>query len=114
MLDVGGELAMPVTRQHFPVRLTQAQRRVVAEIIPAFASRLKLDERTQRTIQFTLAELQAIQEKAGAAVRHAITGREENALRHVLDTATHVIEHHLGTGANPAPERLYQFKITLL
>jgi hypothetical protein len=105
---------MPAVPQRFPVRLTQAQRRAIAEVAPEFAGRLKLGERNQRTIQFTLAELKAIQEKAGAAVRHAITAREENALEHVLDAATHVIEHHRGTGPNPAPERLYQFRITLL
>jgi hypothetical protein len=104
---------MPAVPQHFPLRLTQAQRRVIAEIIPELADRLRLDERNQRTIQFTLAELKALQEKVGAAVRHALTGREENTLRHVLDTATHVIEHHGGTGSNPASQRLYQFKITL-
>jgi hypothetical protein len=105
---------MPAVPQHFPVKLTQAQRRVVAEIVPALASRLKLGERNPRTIHFTLAELQAIREKAGSAVRHAVSGREENALRRVLDAATHVIEHHRGAGSNPAPERLYQFRITLL
>jgi hypothetical protein len=105
---------MPAVPRHFPVRLTQAQRKVVAEIAPALADRLKLGERNPRTIQFTLAELRAIREKAGAAVRHAITRREENALGHVLDAATHVIEHHRGAGANPAPDRLYQFRITLL
>ena len=105
---------MPAVPRHFPVRLTQAQRRAIAEVVPALASRLKLGERNQRTILFTLAELRAIQEKAGAAARHAITRREENALGHVLDAATHVIEHHRGAGTNPAPERLYQFKITLL
>jgi hypothetical protein len=86
----------------------------VAEIALELADRLKLHERNQRTIPFTLAELEAIQQKAGAAVRHAITGRQENALRHVLDTTTHVIEHHRGAGSNPGSERLYQFKITLL
>ena len=43
--------------QRFPVRLTQAQRKVVAEVAPELADRLKLDERNQRTIHFTLAEL---------------------------------------------------------
>ena len=105
---------MPVSRQRFPVRLTQAQRRVIAEVVPELAGRLKLGERNPRTIHFTLAELQAIREKAGSAVRHAVSGREENALRRVLDAATHVIEHHRGAGPNPAPERLYQFRITLL
>jgi hypothetical protein len=105
---------MAAVPQHVPVRLTQAQRKVVAEIVPELADRLKLDERNQRTIPFTPAELKVIRERAGAAVRHAITGRKENSLKHVLDTTTHTIEHLRGTGSNPAPERAYQFKITLL
>jgi hypothetical protein len=51
MLDVGVAIAMAVSRQQFPVRLTQAQRRVVASIAPELAARLMLDERNQRTIQ---------------------------------------------------------------
>jgi 8-oxo-dGTP pyrophosphatase MutT (NUDIX family) len=97
---------MPDSQQHFPVRLTQAQRKVVAEIAPELAHRLKLDERNRRTIPFTLAELKAIKERAGQAIRHAISGMQENSLRHVLDAATHVIEHYWGTGSNPASERL--------
>src|SRR5262249_42374245 len=54
MLDVGAAIAMAVSRQHFAVRLTQAQRKVVAEIVPELSERLKLDERNQRTIPFTL------------------------------------------------------------
>jgi hypothetical protein len=53
------------TDQHFPVKLTQAQRKVVAEIAPELADRLKLNERNQRTIPFTLAELNTIKAKAG-------------------------------------------------
>jgi hypothetical protein len=105
---------MPAVPQHISVKLTQAQRLVVAEVAPGLADRLKLAERNQRAIRFTLAELEAIRQKAGAALRHAITGRKENALWHVLDAATHVIEHLRGAGSNPGPRRLYQFKITLL
>jgi hypothetical protein len=104
----------PKSKPRFPVRLTQAQRRVIAEVLPVLADRLKLDERHLRTIPLTLAELQAIQEKVGAAVRDAVTGTKENSLRHVLDATTYVIEHHRGSGSNPSPQRLYQFKITLL
>jgi hypothetical protein len=105
---------MPAVPQHISVRLTQAQRQVVAEVAPGLADRLKLAERNQRAIRFTLAELEAIRQKAGAALRHAITGRKENALRHVLGATTHVIEHLRGACSNPGPRRLYQFKITLL
>jgi hypothetical protein len=105
---------MPAVPQHISVKLTQAQRQVVAEVAPGLADRLKLAERNQRAIRFTLTELEAIRQKVGAALRHAITGRKENALRHVLDAATHVIEHLRGAGSNPGSRRLYQFKITLL
>ena len=73
--------------QRYPIKLTQAQRKVVAEIAPALADRLKLDQRNQRTIPFTLAELKAIKEKAGQAIRQAGTGMVRNSLRHVTDLA---------------------------
>src|SRR5262245_15871769 len=100
--------------QHFPVKLTQAQRKVVAEIAPEFADRLKLDDRGQRTIPFTLAELKAIKEKAGKAIRHASTGLVRNSLRHVTDLAAQALDRSRGLGAIPAAERVYQFRITLL
>ena len=58
--------------QQFPVRLTQAQRKVVAEIVPKLADRLKLDERNQRTIQFTPAELKKVLKVAGVQFRAMI------------------------------------------
>jgi hypothetical protein len=103
----------PKPKPRFPVRLTQAQRRVIAEIIPVLADQLMLDERNLRAIPLTLAELQAIHAKVGAAVRHAVTGRKENSLRHVLDATTYVIEHHRGGGSNPGSKRVYQFRISL-
>lgn len=100
--------------QRFPVRLTQAQRKVVAEIVPELAERLILDERNQRTIPLTLAELKAIKAKAGAAHRQATTGMVRNSLRHVTDLTAQALERSRGVGAIPTAERLYQFKITLL
>jgi hypothetical protein len=94
---------MPAVPQHFPVRLTQAQRKVVAEVAPELADRLKLDQRNQRTIRLTLAELKAIKEKAGIAIRQAST-----------DLAAQALGRSVGLGATPAAERLYQFRITLL
>src|SRR4051794_21805070 len=97
--------------QRFPIRLTQAQRKVVAEIVPALAERLKLDERNQRTIQFSVAELKAIKEKAGKAIRHADTGMVRNSLRHVTDLTAHALDRSRGIGAIPAVQRLYQIKL---
>jgi hypothetical protein len=105
---------MPAVPQHFPIRLTQAQRKVLAEIIPQLTDRLKLDERNQRTIPLTLAELKAIKEKAGKALRQASTGMVRNSLRHVTDLAAQALDRSRGLGAIPAAERVYQFRITLL
>ena len=74
------------------IKLTQAQRRIIAETKPDLASRLKLDERNQRTIQLTLVELQGIQATARDAAMHAETGMKRNSLRHVVTIATNAIE----------------------
>lgn len=43
-----------------PLRLTQAQRRAVADLFPEFADLLQLDEPNQRTLRFTLDEMKEI------------------------------------------------------
>jgi hypothetical protein len=104
---------MAASPQHYPIRLTQAQRKVVAEIVAELAERLKLDEPDQRTIEFTVAELRVIQKQAAAGVRHASTGMKRNSLRHVADLTFQALDRSQGIGAIPVGERLYQFKITL-
>ena len=94
-------------------RFTQAQRKVIAELIPTLAERLLLNSSNQRTLTFTLAELQTIQQKAHEAIRHAETGMKRNSLRHIIDATRKVIEESQGIGSIPAAQRLYQFKITL-
>jgi hypothetical protein len=96
-----------------PVRLTQAQRKVVAEIAPEFAARLRLDGRCQRTIAFTRQELKVIQKHAAAGVQQASTGMKRNSLQHVADLIAQALEHAQGILSIPASERVYQFKITL-
>ena len=96
------------------ISLTQAQRRVVADLLPQFADRLKLDEKNPRTISFTNKELETIREKAEAARPHAQNGMVRNSLRHVVDVVTKALDKSSGISSIPAPERLYQFKITLL
>jgi hypothetical protein len=96
------------------VLLTQAQRKVVADLLPRFADRLKLDEKYSRTISFTSKELESIRQEAEAARSHADTGMIRNSLRHVVDAVTKALEESEGIGSIPAAERLYQFKITLL
>jgi hypothetical protein len=95
-------------------RFTQTQRKIVCGLMPTLADRLKLDEKTSRTISFTPEELQSIQQNAAAAPSRAETGMEGNSLRHVVDAISKAIEDSEGIGSISASERLYQFKITLL
>jgi hypothetical protein len=98
---------MPADPRHFPVKLTQAQRKVVAQVAPGLAGRLKLGERNQRTIAFTLAGLKALKGKAGRAMRRAAPGMVPNALRHVTGLTAQApdLAPHPGEGrhARPAP-----------
>jgi Plasmid pRiA4b ORF-3-like protein len=96
------------------VVLTQAQRKVVVDLLPTFADRLKLDEKNPRTISFTAKELKAIRQKAEVARPHAENGMKRNSLRHVVDAVTKALNEGEGIGSIPVTERLYQFKITLL
>ena len=93
---------MPPSRkpeQQFPVKLTQAQRKVVAEIAPGLARRLKLGEKPQRAIPLTLAELKAVKEKARGALQQAGTGRKGIPLRHVFRACAEALGQHLGGAA---------------
>jgi hypothetical protein len=98
----------------FSVRLTQAQRKALAEIAPELTGRLKLAEKHQRTIEFTLAELKTVKSRVGATIPQTTAGTRRNSLRHILDTTTQAIDRSQGVGVMPASERVYQFKITLL
>jgi hypothetical protein len=99
--------------RQFPVRLTLAQRIVVAEVFPKFSERLRLDEPNQRMVALTLDELKVICRKVAPAIRQADSGMKRTSLRHVLDITERAIEHFQGIGVIPVRERIYQFKITL-
>ena len=99
----------------FPLRLTQAQRRAIAGLLPDLCPHLLLDQTNQRTLQFTLDEMKEIASKCAHAIPKAHTDMERNSLRHVVDAAERAVEK-FGKGKIrriPASERLYQFKITL-
>ncbi len=95
---------------HFPLKLTRAQRKLIAAVAPAFADRLKLDEPNQRIIDFTQAELKKLKHTAETAIQMANTGYERRPLRLVLRATDQAISqaHRL-----PVADRVYQFKITL-
>jgi hypothetical protein len=95
----------------FPIKLTIAQRKLVAEVAPAFAGRLKLDEPNQRIINFTEAELKRLKTTVEKAIQKSSTGYERRPLRLVLQATDQAIRqlHKL-----PLADTVYQFKIALL
>jgi hypothetical protein len=96
------------------VNFTQAQRKVIADLLPKLAGRLKTDEKPPRGIALTAKEITSIRQKAEAACTDAQNGTIRNSLRHVVDAVTNAMEKTEGLDPIPATERLYQFKITLL
>ncbi len=95
-----------------PLRLTQAQRRAVAGLLPDLAPRLLLENKNQRTLHFALAKMKEIATECTKAISKT-TGTERNSLRHVVEAAERGIEKSQGIANIPAKDRVYQFKITL-
>jgi hypothetical protein len=117
LTEITKENAMPrrkQTEQSFPIKLTRAQRKAVADFAPGLADRLMLDEPKQRVIDFSLAELKVIKAKAQAAIRQAGTETARRPLRRVLDSATLALDQPRQGGSIPKAEQVYQFKVTLL
>jgi hypothetical protein len=115
--SLGDDRTLPKSKgpePQFPVRLTEAQRKVIAELVPEFCEQLKLDQRDQRTISFTLPELMAIRRKVGPAIPRATSGLKRNSLKFALDFINEAIEELHGIGAIPPSRRIHQFKLTLV
>ena len=106
---------MPIHASTFPLNLTHAQRKVIADVLPTLTNRLKIDEAAARRISLTLAEMDEITAKCKAAEPKASNGMVRNSFRHVVEAATDALERFKdgSSGRIPASERLYQFKITL-
>jgi hypothetical protein len=105
---------MTDSQPQYPVLLTKAQRKIVAELAPELADRLKLDEHGGRTIRFTPAELLTMKRRAGRAVQSATSGVKLNSLSLIELLTREALDRSRGLGAIPAAERVYQFRITLL
>ena len=102
---------MPAKKQQespIPLKLSEAQRKTLAELVPDLAERLKLDERGQKTISFTRNELKTVVAKVTTGIRTADTGVKRNSLRHVLSSAEKAVAEAEVVGS------VYQLKITLL
>jgi hypothetical protein len=100
---VGGQRFQARLEPNFPVTLTQAQRKVVAEIIPLLADRLKPEEQNRQTIPLTLDELKAVNWLAKHEARHAESGMRWNTLRHVTDLTAQALDRSRDRGDAPGP-----------
>ncbi|MGO9923375.1 MAG: plasmid pRiA4b ORF-3 family protein [Isosphaeraceae bacterium] len=99
--------------RHFPVRFTIAQRIVIAEVLPEFAERMRLDESDQKVVALTLNEMSEIRKRVAPAIRRVDSGMKRNSLRHVLDITDKAVENFQGIGLIAVKERIYQLKVTL-
>jgi len=99
--------------RHFPVRFTIAQRLVVAEVLPEFSERMRLDESDQRVVELTVNEMNEIRKRVAPALRRFDSGMKRKSIRHVLDITDEAIENFHGIGLIPVKERIYQIKVTL-
>ncbi len=102
---------MPAKKEpepHVPVKLSEAQRKTLAELLPDLAERLKLGEWGQRTVSFTRTELKTVVAKVITGIREAETGVKRNSLRHVLYSAERAVAQAEEVGS------VYQLKVTLL
>jgi hypothetical protein len=99
----------------FSLNLTHAQRKVLAEVLPNLAGRLKLDEAASRMTSFTRKELQDVAAKCKATMSKAANGTVRNSLRRIMGRAYEALEKHKESsiGQIPASEGLCQFKISL-
>ena len=105
---------MPTSELNFSVKFSQAQRRVVAKLLPDLTDRLQIDIKNQRTIRLTINEIEDIHDGAEEMVSQVTSGLVRKSLRHIMETTAKARESAAGIGRIPASQRLYQFRISLI
>src|SRR5262245_19825218 len=100
-----GKATMSQPEELLSIKLTEAQRKLVAEMLPELAGRSRLSERHQRPIALSLAECRRIKEKAEAAIGQASGGRR-NALRHLIAAVDQAIPRAGSLRAFPLAQRV--------
>ena len=98
--------------QPIKILLSFLERKIIADLLPALASRMKLDTENGRVLSFTQDEAQAILD-ATRNGHHDLRGVKVHAAENVTERFSKAIEDSQGIGAIPVGERLYQFKISL-
>lgn len=106
--------ASAAKRKMIPVRMTYAQRKIVAALLPSLAERLLLDTKNQRTLEFPLAELTQIKRALAGAIRDARGGSRPNSLRLIRETVHAALERYELDKAITARATIYRFKVVLM
>ena len=107
-------MAKSTPKQPISIVLTEAQRRLIAELVPELTGRLRLAERNQRAIDFSAAETRSIQSAARSAVSTVDSGIKRNSLRRVIDKLKSTASSPSRRGGTSKSGPVYRFKITLL
>ncbi len=96
-----------------PIRLTERQRRAIAELLPHLKYRLRLREKNAKSVSLTLLELGEIEAEARDRVYKAFSANERNRWEKITQITQHAVDYFNGIGAIPTSERIYQFQISL-
>ena len=78
----------------FPLRLTQAQRRAVAGLLPDIRPQLLLDQANQRVVRLTLDQIEFIAKTRLHPIPKAKTGMERNSLEHAVIFAQQAMDKY--------------------
>lgn len=100
--------------KNYRARLSRAQRRILAEIAPEVVDRLKLDEKHQPNIQFTLDEMRDLLVRLQMAVKVQVNRIQRQAIHGMIDEFNRAINVAQQIGSICISERIFQFKLTLM
>lgn len=97
-----------------PARFTYVQRKEIASLLPSLAARLRLECKSQCTVNFSQAELADIKRRASSMCKEVATGSRCNSLRRIRDIARSAIERYELDNAIAVSAVILRFKVVLM
>lgn len=106
-------------REHSPeadiaIKLTQVQRKIIAELFPQFTERVRLHEPNQRNVMFSAEELKQVQETIQGKLQQGVKGQGRHSLRLMTQVVSRALGRDQQIRSGQAAGGIYQLKITLL
>lgn len=98
--------------QSIKLSLSFLERKILADLLPELSSKLKLEIKSGRVLEFTQDEAQAILQATNIDHGQSMNFKVR-AMEHITDLMSKAIDDSQGIGAIPVGERLYQFKVSL-